>query len=284
MPRLAVIGFPVAHSRSPAMQNAALAALGLDEWSYEAVEVAPEGFAARVGEMAGEGFAGANVTIPHKEAALALAELPSAAAREIGAANTLTFASGPCTCRPEGDKRRTDDFGSDAGLGTAAENTDAGGLLAALPTTPLDARALVLGAGGAARAAVWALVGEGARVEVWNRTAARAEGLCADLGGRAVVGPEQGAYDLIVNTTAVGLGGEDPFEELPLQAAGFVPGQLVVDMVYGDGSAPLLGAAAAAGATTIDGLEILVRQGALSLEIWTGREAPLDVMRAAVED
>ncbi len=87
---------------------------------------------------------------------------------------------------------------------------------------------------------------------------------------------------VIVNTTAVGLGGEDPFAELPLEAAGFVPGQVVVDMVYGEGAGPLLGAAEQAGATVVDGLEILVRQGALSLEIWTGREAPLDVMRAAI--
>jgi shikimate dehydrogenase len=267
VPRLAVLGYPVAHSRSPVMQSAALAALGLDEWSYEAIEVAPGDFAARVGEMAAEGFAGANVTIPHKEAALALAAVPSEAARQIGAANTLTFGLEP--------------LGPDAEGGIGADNTDAGGLLAALGTTPLDARALVLGAGGAARAAVWALVGEGARVEVWNRTPARAEGLCAELGGKRVLGPDQASYDLIVNTTAVGLGGEDPFEELPLKAAGFAPGQLVVDMVYGEGSQALLGAAAAAGATVIDGLEILVRQGALSLEIWTGREAPLDVMRAA---
>lgn len=268
MPRLAVLGYPVGHSRSPAMHNAALAALGMDgEWSYEAIEVAPEGFEARVGAMAAEGFAGANVTIPHKEAALALAAVPSDAAREIGAANTLILG-------PEGS-------GPDAEGGIAADNTDAGGLLAALPTTPLDARALVLGAGGAARAAVWALVGEGARVDVWNRTAARAEELCAALGGRAIDAPAQAGYDLIVNTTSVGLGGEDPFVELPLAAGGFVAGQVVVDMVYGEGSGPLLAAAAAAGAATIDGLEILVQQGALSFELWTGRKPPLDVMRAA---
>ncbi len=269
MTRLAVIGFPVAHSRSPAMQTAALAALGLDGWSYEAVEVAPEGLEAKLAEMAALGFAGANVTIPHKEAALALADLPSEAARAIGAANTLTFGAA-------GE-------GPDAELALVADNTDAGGLLAALPTTPLDARALVLGAGGAARAAVWALVGEGARVEVWNRTPARAEQLCAALGGRAVAAPSQAEYDLIVNTTSVGLAGEDPFEQLPLAAAGFVAGQLVVDMVYGEGAGALLTAAAAAGASTIDGLEILVRQGALSLAIWTGREAPLEVMRAAAD-
>jgi shikimate dehydrogenase len=260
MPRLAVIGFPVGHSRSPAMQNAALAELGLgEEWSYGAVEVAPEGFAAKVREMAAGDYAGANVTVPHKHAALALADEASAAATEIGAANTLSFAAGRIR----------------------ADNTDAGGLLAALPTTPLDARALVLGAGGAARAVVWALVGEGARVEVWNRTAARAEKICAQLGGKPVAAPAQADYDLIVNTSSVGLGTEDPFAELPLSPDGFAAGQLVVDMVYGDGAGPLLAAAAAAGATTIDGLETLVQQGALSLAIWTGREPPIATMRAA---
>ena len=283
MPRLAVIGYPVGHSRSPAMQNAALAALGLaPEWSYEAVEVAPEGFAARVAAMAGEGFAGANVTIPHKQAALALpgAE-PSSAAREIGAANTLSF--GPTSGGgPAGAAGTAGDRGPDAeALAVLADNTDAGGLLAAIGRTPLDARALVLGAGGAARAAVWALAGEGARVEVWNRTAARGAELCAQLGGRAVEDPTQPDYDLIVNTTAVGLRGEDPFGELPLAAEGFAAGQTVVDMVYGERPSALLAAAAAAGAATVDGLEILVRQGALSLEIWTGRTPDLDVMRAA---
>lgn len=260
MPRLAVIGFPVGHSRSPAMQNAALAALGLgDEWSYEAVEAAPEDFEATVRKMASGDFAGANVTVPHKEAALALADEPSEAARQIGAANTLVFDGGEIQ----------------------AHNTDAGGLLAALPATPLDARTLVLGAGGAARAAVWALVGEGARVEVWNRTAARATALCAQLGGKAVASPDQAAYDLIVNTTSVGLDAGNPFAELPLEPGAFAPGQLVVDMVYSARPSLLLGEAKSRGASVVDGLEVLVQQGALSLEIWTGREAPIEAMRAA---
>jgi shikimate dehydrogenase len=261
MPRLAVIGFPVGHSRSPVMQSAALAELGLgEEWSYGAVEVAPEEFEAKVRELAAGGeYAGVNVTVPHKGAALSVADEASEAATAIGAANTLSF-----------------DLGR-----IRADNTDAGGLLAALPTTPLDARALILGAGGAARAVIWALVGEGARVEVWNRTATRAEELCAQLGGRIVTDPVQAGYDLIVNTTSVGLRGEDQFAALPLNTAGFAPGQLVVDMVYGEGAGPLLAAAAAAGATTIDGLEILVQQGALSLALWTGREPPIKTMRAA---
>jgi shikimate dehydrogenase len=258
--RLAVIGYPVGHSRSPAMQNAALTELGLaEEWSYEAIEVAPEDFEVRVREMAAGDFVGANVTVPHKEAALVLAETPSATAREIGAANTLIFRGG----------------------GVEARNTDAEGFLAALGSSPSGRRALVLGAGGAARAVVWALVRDSAAVEVWNRTASRAEQLCADLGGTAVSGVDQAAYELIVNTSAAGLDGGDPFGQLPLAPGGFEPRQTVVDMVYGDRPSQLLEAAAAAGATTVDGIEILVRQGALSLQIWTGKEPPIETMRAA---
>lgn len=271
MPRLAVIGHPVAHSRSPAMQNAALAALGLgEEWSYEAIDVAPEDFAAKVGEMAMEGFAGANVTVPHKHAALALADEASAAVREIGAANTFSFLE---------DRTANDDVSVRPWI--VADNTDAPGLLAALPASPRGKRALVLGAGGAARAAVWALAGKGAEVDVWNRTASRAEALAAELGGRAVEDPNQGEYALIVNTTAVGLAGEEPFEHLPLSPGCFDAAQVIVDMVYGERPSPILAAAEAADAVTVDGLEILAQQGALSLRIWTEREPPIDVMRAA---
>jgi shikimate dehydrogenase len=295
MPRLAVLGHPVAHSRSPAMQNAALAALGLgEEWRYEAIDVAPEEFEARVRAMPAEGFAGANVTVPHKTAAFALADASSEGARRIGAANTLVF---------------------DAGQ-VQAHNTDAGGLIAALPRSPRGARALVLGAGGAARAAIWALRSEGAVVDIWNRTVTRAQQIQGELGGAieirdttrvqdsiqievneeiarddslsiaeqggVVVDFDQSAYDLIVNTTALGLGGEDPFEHVrPLRLDGFSPHQVVVDMVYSARPSALLSAAAKAGTSTVDGIEILVQQGALSLRIWTGLEAPLDVMRAA---
>ncbi len=260
MPRLAVLGYPVGHSRSPAMHSAALAELGLgEEWSYEAIEVAPDAFEARVRAMPDEGFAGANVTVPHKGAALAVADELSETAREIGAANTLVFADGE----------------------VRAENTDADGLLRALPAPPVGKRALVLGAGGAARAVVWALLREGAEVDVWNRTELRSRHLCEELGGTATVKPDQAAYELILNSTAVGLGGEDPFVELPLEPGGFSAEQTVVDMVYGGAQTELLRAAGTTGATTVDGMEILVQQGALSLEIWTGRPAPLDTMRAA---
>jgi shikimate dehydrogenase len=258
--RLAVIGHPISHSRSPAMQNAALAALGLaDSWSYEALDVEPAELARRLRSMPGEDFVGANVTVPHKVAALALADGASPVARGIGAANTLCFEAGAIR----------------------ADNTDAAGLIAALPRPASGSRALVLGAGGAARAVVWALVRAGAEVEVWNRTESRARQLCEDLGGSPVLAPDAAAHDLIVNSTAVGLRGEDPFGELPLRAGDLHGGQVVVDMVYGSEPGALLEAAAAAGAETIDGIEVLVRQGAASLEIWTGLEAPVDVMRDA---
>lgn len=272
MPRLAVIGHPVAHSRSPAMQTAALGALGLgEEWSYGAIDLAPEEFEARVRALPDEGFAGANVTVPHKQAALALADAPSDVAREIGAANTLVFAAG----------------------GIGAHNTDADGFLRALPRSPAGQRALVLGAGGAARAIVWALAREQADVEVWNRTPERAGALCAELGGTPIAGfaavddqgdgvlPGQADYELIVNTSSAGLRGEEPFDHLPLNPGAFRVGQTVVDMVYGGERSRLLVEAEAAGAETVDGLEILVQQGALSLRIWTGLGPPLDVMRAA---
>lgn len=263
MKRLAVLGHPVAHSRSPAMQNAALAELGLaGEWAYEAIDVAPDELERRVRAMPGEGFVGANVTVPHKGAALALADTLSETAREIGAANTLSFAAGEIR----------------------AENTDAQGLLDALPESPRGKKALVLGAGGAARAVVWALVREGAAVDVWNRTELRAQNLCAELGGTPVETPEPQAYALIVNSTSAGLAGEDPFAELPLDPASLAAGQTVADLVYGDAPSPLLAAAAAAGAATVDGIAVLVRQGALSLQIWTGHEPSLDVMEKAARE
>jgi shikimate dehydrogenase len=242
------------------MHNAAFAVLKMDgEWSYEAIEVAPDTFEERVRAMPGEGFAGANVTVPHKGAALSVADELSETAREIGAANTLVFEDGE----------------------VRAHNTDADGVLNALPVSPGEKRVLVLGAGGTARAVVWALVREAAEVEVWNRTELRSQNLCEELGGRPVSDPDQSAYELIVNTTAVGLRGEDPFEELPLAAGSFTTEQAVIDMVYGTEPTRLLSAAEAAGATVVDGIEVLVQQGSLSFRIWTGRDAPLDVMRAA---
>ena len=260
---LGVCGWPVAHSRSPAMHNAALAAAGLRDWRYLHLPLPPELFAETVRALPAAGFRGVNVTIPHKEVALALATTTSEAAREIGAANTLTF-------EPDG--------------AIVADNTDAPGLLAALGERcdPAGRTALVLGAGGAARAAVWALLRAGASpVEVWNRAPARARALAAELGARAVERPS--TAQIVVNCTSVGLA--DPaatFKALPLQADSLGAVSRVVDMVYRDGRTRLLEAARTRGADVIDGLEILVAQGAASFERWTGLTAPRQAMREAV--
>jgi shikimate dehydrogenase len=269
--RLGVLGWPVAHSRSPAMHNAALAALGLNHWRYQRLPVPPERFAETTRALGTAGFLGANVTIPHKQAALALADAADATAQAIGAANTLTF-------------------GDDGTI--AAVNTDAPGLIAAMARMwdeHLQGRtALVLGAGGSARAAVWALIDAGAsEVMVWNRTPQRAVELAHALGARAVDTPQ--SADLLVNCTSVGLQPSATTKQDPLQQLGLLHDQVgeyshVVDLVYTDAPTPLLAAAHSAGAQTLDGLDVLIAQGALSLESWTGRPAPLDVMRRAVRE
>ncbi len=269
MSRLGVLGWPVAHSRSPAIHNAALSALGMEGWRYQRLPVPPRLFEETTRALGGSGFVGANVTIPHKHAALALAAEASETARAIGAANTLTFA-------PDGT--------------IVAENTDAPGLLAALGDSPRGWRVLVLGAGGSARAAAWALREAGAgEVSIWNRTPERAQALAEDLGVRAVATAEPA--DLLVNCTSVGLQPAQAIERSAteteaLNQLGLTFDQVgeysyVVDMVYRSGSTPLLAAARRHGARTLDGLEILVAQGALSFELWTGRRPSLEVMRRA---
>jgi shikimate dehydrogenase len=264
--RLGVCGWPVAHSRSPQMHGAALRASGLHDWHYLRLPLPAELFAETVAALPAAGFRGVNVTIPHKEAALALADEASDAALEIGAANMLTFENGRIR----------------------ADNTDAPGFLEALPATVAlrGARVLVLGAGGSARAVVWALCRAGAaEVLVWNRTPARAEALAREIGPPAR--PAPGAQtlavpEIVVNCTSIGLAGEAaPFKALPLQADDLGAGSLVVDLVYRDGGTRLLEAARTRGADVVDGLEILVAQGAASFERWTGKVAPRTVMREA---
>ena len=236
------------------MHNAAFAALGLEGWRYQHLPVPPELFAETVRALAGAGFAGANVTVPHKEAALELAAFATGAARAIGAANTLTF-------------------GPDGAI--AADNTDGEAIRQVVPD---GGRALVLGAGGSARAAVHALLEAGARdVAVLNRTRERAEALTAQLGGRVVDRPE--AVHLLVNCTSVGLA--DP-DALPVAPAALDDAGAVVDLVYRPGGTRLVREARARGLPCADGLEVLVQQGARSLEIWTGSEAPVAAMRAAI--
>jgi shikimate dehydrogenase len=246
------------------MHSAALAELGLDDWSYEAIEVDATGFEDLVRSLRGEGFAGVNVTVPHKLAALAVADAATDAARDIGAANTLTF----------------------SGEGIEAANTDASGFLGALPQSPAGQRALVLGAGGSARAVAWALMREEAEVAIWNRTASKGEALARELGALAVAEPDPTPYDLFVNATTVGMGqasGRDAprLKGAPLDVDGIQARHLVVDLVYGLVETPLISAARERGAGTVDGLEVLVHQGAESLRIWTGKDPPLETMRQA---
>jgi shikimate dehydrogenase len=261
--RLGVVGWPVAQSRSPAIQNAALEAVGLGSaWRYQLLPIPPELFAETVASLPGAGFRGVNVTIPHKEAALALSTDPTPRAAAIGAANTLIF---------EADGAIT------------ADNTDAPGLIEALPLTPAGKTALVLGAGGSARAVVWALLDACAReVRVWNRTPDRARGLTAELGGTPV--DRATPADLLVHCTASGLDpGQDAFKTLPIDADDVNGYECVVDLVYTDTETPLVQAARARCVPVVGGRELLVRQGALSFQQFTGRAAPIDVMRRAVD-
>jgi shikimate dehydrogenase len=258
--RLGVLGWPVAHSRSPAIQNAALRAVGLTEWRYQLLPVPPELLTETVTALPAAGFRGVNVTIPHKPAALALAGEASARARAIGAANTLTFA----------------DDGT-----IQAENTDAPALIAALPGGVVGRTVLVLGAGGSARAAIWALRDAGAgEVRVWNRSTERARRLCAELGATAV--RDAAPADLLVNCTSVGLDGSvATFEQLPISVDELSRYGCVVDLVYAEQGTPLVRAARARDIPTVDGLELLVGQGALSFELFTGQVAPVARMQAA---
>jgi shikimate dehydrogenase len=261
--RLGVLGWPVAHSRSPAIQNAALRQTGLSDWHYQKLPVPPELFAETVRGLADAGFRGVNVTIPHKEAALALATEASARARAIGAANTLLL-------------------GADGQIW--ADNTDAPALQQAL-SDRIDLNGtsvLVMGAGGSARAAVWALNDAGAgEVRIWNRTPERAAELAAGFGAGTVAKPLEAA-DILVNCTSVGLHHGDELEALPLDADLLGRFRVVADFVYREGGTPLVRAAQSSGVPAIDGLELLIGQGAIAFELFTGKTAPMQAMRDAV--
>jgi shikimate dehydrogenase len=258
MIRLGVCGWPVAHSLSPRMHNAALRTLGLRDWYYQLLPIPPDLFAETVKALPGLGFRGVNVTIPHKEAALRLADDATETATAIGAANTLTFKDGRIH----------------------ADNTDASGFLAALNASAYGKTALVLGGGGTARAILYALRQAGAaELRVWNRTPSRADALAREF--QAAVSAEPA--DIIVNATSVGLRDpQDTFKALPIGADDLSAGRTVVDMVYRHGGTLLLNTARQRGAEVVDGLEVLVAQGAASLERWTGRTAPDQAMREAV--
>jgi shikimate dehydrogenase len=236
------------------MMNAAFGELGLD-WRYVRLPVAPDRFDEIVRALPASGYLGANVTIPHKVAAHDLADELTEAAAAIGAVNTLAFADG----RILGD------------------NTDAGGLVDALGVDLTGMSVLVLGAGGTGRAAVWALREAGADVAVWNRTPERAAELAAEFGVRRVRTPEPAR--VLLNVTSLGMHGEDLPAELGLTD---LEPEIVADVVYGSEPTALCRWAERRGARVVDGLEMLLRQGARSFERWTGRAAPIDVMRGAL--
>jgi len=256
-----IVLHPAGHTRSPAMHNAAFAALDVDA-RYLAFDVAPETLADAIRGARALGVQQLAVSIPHKEAVVPLLDEVEETARTIGAVNTVTLRDGVLH----------------------GANTDWLGAVRALEReTPLGgARAVVLGAGGTARAVTFGLLERGARVTVLNRTAARAESLARDLGADA--GGDLGAlaecdWNVLVNTTSVGLR-EDA---TPVSADTLRPGAVVLDAVYEPAETRLLRDAAAAGARTVGGKWMLVEQAAVQIELWTGREAPREVLAAAFD-
>lgn len=268
--RAAVIGKPVGHSLSPAIQNAAFQVTGFPAW-YEAIEVEPDEIAAFFTLLRGPRWLGVNVTIPHKEMAARLVDERSAHAERAGAVNTIVRS---------GDR-------------LVGHNTDIPGFLRALRDEakfePAGVVAVILGAGGAARACAVALADAGAdRIVVINRDPARAERLVAELGLAQVetVAAEQAAAacqaaDLLVNATAVGMRGGPAPDAVPVPVGWLPRSGLVYDLVYRPTETPLLRAAMARGLSVLGGLAMLVYQGASAFELWTGLAAPVERMRAA---
>jgi shikimate dehydrogenase len=253
-----ILGWPVSHSRSPRLHGFWLERHGIDG-AYVPLPVRPENFAAAVRGLAAAGFAGANVTIPHKLAAFAVCDAVDASARRAGAVNTLVFRDG----RIEGS------------------NTDGSGFIANLRAHGVDPAAgpaLVLGGGGSARAVVAALQDAGARVSLANRTRARADALAVDLPGLTVL--DWAARDaaladhaLVVNTTSLGMAG-NPALSLDLDRA--PAGSAVADIVYVPLETPLLDAARARGLRAVEGLGLLLHQAVPGFTAWFGVEPAVD--------
>ena len=269
MNRVGVIGFPVEHSLSPIMHNAAFEALDMSDWMYDAMAIPPDILRLGLREPRDHGYIGINVTVPHKEAVMAYV-CPDEKARAIGAVNTIDFRSN---------------------IGT---NTDADGFiedLRANGVAPAGQRVLVLGAGGAARAAVFGLAGVGADVAIVNRTKTRADRLVAHMKASAgITGVKVLTLDeaagwgmsLIVNCTSVGL--HPAIKQSPwIHGVPFPEGVTVYDMVYRPANTALMQQCVAHGGRAIGGLGMLARQGAIAFELWTGVRPPVDVMISALQ-
>jgi len=271
--RIGVIGFPLKQSLSPAFQQAALDHLGIDA-RYEAWETPAERLAEVVKELRVPDCFGANVTIPYKEAVIPLLDNVDELSQQVGAVNTIVNRDGELH----------------------GYNTDVSGFLQALKEDagfdPARRRALVLGAGGAARAVVLALIRQGATaVTIINRTYARSTALVDDLSpyGSTSLHALPHAYaslaaallgcHLLVNCTSVGMTGMADVKASPLPPDLIPSNALVFDLVYSPPQTKLMAAAKKRGAQVLGGLPMLVYQGAASFEMWTGQAAPLDVMR-----
>lgn len=259
-----VIGWPVRHSRSPDLHNAAYRALGLD-WLYVALPVPPGAVGAALGGMRALGIEGLSVTMPHKGAAAAAVDTCTADAAALGAVNSI---------RRDGDR-------------LIGDNTDGGGYLDSLRAAGVDPsgmRCVVLGAGGAARAVVRALAGAGAEsVVVVARHPGRAAVAAALAGEAGATGDADDVCtaDLLVNATPLGMGDDTTLAADPAVLADHA---VISDLVYHPRRTPLLAAAEARGLRTVGGIGMLVHQAARQVEAWTGRPAPVDVMAAAVAE
>ena len=275
--RLGIFGWPVAHSKSPQMHESAASALGI-ELRYERFEVAPDDLADAVERKHEAGIDGYNLTVPHKEAIMALIDEVAPAARAIGAVNTVVRVDGRYI----------------------GHNTDAPGLVRSLEEAGVqvgDARVVVVGAGGAARAAVVGLANAGAsEVTVLSRRPEQGEALVRSLGAHvecaldaAPLSEASWSFEtatLLVQATsatlesnpgAVAFAAALPIDALPAEAA-------VVDMVYKPLKTSVLARAENRGLKVVDGLGMLLHQGAIAFEMWTGFEAPVEVMRSALTD
>jgi shikimate dehydrogenase len=269
MKRIYLLGYPLAHSISPAIHNAALGACGMRDWHYEKLALPPDKIGARLEVLRAPDCIGANVTIPHKQTIIPFLDELSETALKIGAVNTIVKRDGKLI----------------------GENTDAPGFLQSLHERhihPRDKRAFVFGAGGAAAAVACALASEGAQqLVIINRTTPRAAELADRLHRNfpslelAVNWWEPLALaNIVVNATAIGMAPQT--EASPLPPGQTVPrGAVVFDLVYNPPETKLMREATHLGAQCIGGLEMLVYQAALSFQMWTEHEAPLEVMQAA---